>query len=296
VATWFGITTPVTEQTLPADTRTGEQLYTVTNESGGLIQGNAFIVPEGETKVEWFGILNASRTYSADGTEQVSVAIKVPVDVAAGVYSYRFRVVLGGGVPEEQFNDGPRSRVTVLPIAVPPPAPKPFPWWIVAVAAVLIVLVGGGIVWALRPTSPPTPTLTPTQQPTPVPPPPQHKLIVDQLVMMKADTFLDADTGIVASDETRDDDLFFQGSNDPQLLAPLSRALIGVYGTDSPDEEGCARAELPRDGIPLDRLDLGVYLCLRTSLGAFSELRLVGIPGTRDSTDLLEMQVRTWQP
>jgi hypothetical protein len=171
VATWFGITTPVTEQTLPADTRVGKQLYTVTNESGALIRGDAIVVPEGDAKVEWFTIVNASRAYSVDGTEQVTLDIKVPDTVGAGTYSYRFRVVLGGGVPEEQFNDGPASRITVLPKIVV--AAKPFPWWIVAVvgAIVLALIVGGIAVKACGGTPTPTATPVPTAPPTPVPTP-----------------------------------------------------------------------------------------------------------------------------
>jgi hypothetical protein len=187
VATWFGITTPVTEQTLPADTRVGKQLHTVTNESGVLIRGDAIVVPEGDTRVEWFNIVNASRAYSVDGTEQVTLDIKVPDDVGAGTYSYRFRVVVGGGVPEEQFNDGPVSRITVLPKIVV--AAKPFPWWIVAVvgAIVLALIVGGIVVKACGGTPTPTATPVPTAPPTPVPtPPPTPVQLADLTVTVRS--------------------------------------------------------------------------------------------------------------
>ena len=168
MATWFGITTPVTEQTLPADTRAGKQLYTVTNESGALIRGGAIVVPEGDAKVEWFNIVNPSRAYSVDGTEQVTLDIKVADDVGAGTYRYRFRVVVEGGVPEEQFNDGPASAITVLPKVVVPA--KPFPWWIVAVVgAIVLALIVGGIAVKACGGTPPTPV--PTAPPTPVPTP-----------------------------------------------------------------------------------------------------------------------------
>lgn len=164
MATWFGITTPVTEQTLPADTRAGKQLYTVTNESGALIRGGAIVVPEGDSKLEWFNIVNPSRAYSVDGTEQVTLDIKVPDDVGAGTYRYRFRVVVEGGVPEEQFNDGPASAITVLPKVVVPA--KPFPWWIVAVVgAIVLALIVGGIAVKACGGTPPTPV--PTAVPTP---------------------------------------------------------------------------------------------------------------------------------
>lgn len=153
MATWFDITTTGTDQTLPVDTRSGQQLYTVTNASGTLIRGDGLIVPDGEAKAEWFTIAQPSRVYSRDGSEQVPVAISVPAEVAPGVYGYRLRMVVGDGIPEEQFNDGPQSRITVQPVAVEPPAPppppkKPFPWWIVAVA-IVVVLVLGSIVFIL---------------------------------------------------------------------------------------------------------------------------------------------------
>ncbi len=72
MATWFGITATATDQTLPADSRSGQQVYTVTNESGAVIRGDGLIVPDGETKVEWFTIAQPSRVYSADGSEQVA--------------------------------------------------------------------------------------------------------------------------------------------------------------------------------------------------------------------------------
>lgn len=292
MATWFGITTPVTDQTLPGDTRSGQQLYTVTNESGRLIQGNATIIPEGETKVDWFTIANASRTYSADATEQVPATIKVPADVAAGIYSYRLRVVVGGGVPEEQFNDGPSSRITVLPTAVPPP-PKPFPWWIVAVAAVVIVLIVGGLIWALRPTPPSTPTPTPTLAPTVAPTqpptqPPAPKLIVDTPILMVPDAFLDTDSGSIAADGA---DLWFQQVSDSErYLVPQQDAVVATQGQDSPGAEGCAKATLGGDRILLDNLQPGTYLCLRTANGNISEMRFAGL------SDVLELRLRKWQP
>jgi hypothetical protein len=156
MATWFGITTTITEQTLPVESRSGQQLYTVTNESGALIRGDGLIVPVAETKVEWFSIVQPSRVYSPDGSEQIPVTIKVPETVAPGVYGYRLRMVVGGGIPEEQFNDGPESRITVQPIPLPPPPPppppppKPFPWWIVVAVIVAIVVIGGIIFFVTR--------------------------------------------------------------------------------------------------------------------------------------------------
>jgi hypothetical protein len=161
VATWFGITATVTDQTLPVDTRSGQQLYTVTNESGTLIRGDGLIVPTGDTRVEWFGIVQPSRVYSPDGSEQIPVTIQVPETVDPGVYGYRLRMVVGDGIPEEQFNDGPESRITVQPIPLPPPPPppppppKPFPWWIVIAAIVAVVVIGGIIFVVTRPKSQP---------------------------------------------------------------------------------------------------------------------------------------------
>ena len=69
-----------------------------------------------------------------------------------GTYGFQLRMLLGGGVPEEQFDDGPTVKYTVSKVEEPPPPPppppkKPFPWWIVAViVAVIAIVVIGGII------------------------------------------------------------------------------------------------------------------------------------------------------
>jgi hypothetical protein len=74
------------------------------------------------------------------------------MDAAPATYGFQLRVLLGGGVPEEQFDDGPVVKFDVTDIPAPPveiPKPPPkrgIPWWVFLVAGLIALVVIGGIV------------------------------------------------------------------------------------------------------------------------------------------------------
>jgi hypothetical protein len=172
MAQYFDITTPVTSIALD-DARKGEVTFTVSNATTASIRGESVVIPGGGALTEWFTVDRPVRTYQRGQADQVSVAVAVPMDAPAGSYSIQLRTLLGGGVPEEDFDDGPAVSFEVPePPAPPPPPPpkKPFPWWILAVIAAIVVavIVIAGIVFVVtRPGASPSPSPSPTAEPLP---------------------------------------------------------------------------------------------------------------------------------
>jgi hypothetical protein len=154
MARYFDITTPAPELPLRAD-RTGVATFTVSNATPSTIGGQALIDPGPGAEPGWFTIDQPGRTFPPQHSESMGVTVAVPSSAAPGRYGFVLRVLLGGGVPEEDFDDSPLVTFSVpepLPIPttppppVPPPPAKKFPWWIVIVAAVIALIVIVGIV------------------------------------------------------------------------------------------------------------------------------------------------------
>jgi hypothetical protein len=162
MAQYFDITTPVTEIAL-SEAHTGELTFTVSNATTASIRGESIIIPGQGALLEWFTVDRPVRTYQRGQADQVAVAVAVPADGPPGNYSFQLRTLLGGGVPEEDFDDSPSVSFTVPePPAPPPPPPpkKPFPWWILLVIGAIVVglIVIGGIAFVVtRPGASPTP-------------------------------------------------------------------------------------------------------------------------------------------
>ena len=173
-----------------SDERTGQASFTVFNASGRPIRGRARIVAEDPPAEPWMSLIgDAERAFGIAGTQQFVVQIEAPPTAPAGDVRFRLDVVDVEN-PDENYSQGPS-----VTFQVPEPiATKPFPWWIIAVVAGVIFLIGAGIVVggtirntnemaqatqqavaqtqtaaAVVPTETPTPTATeaPTLTPTP---------------------------------------------------------------------------------------------------------------------------------
>jgi hypothetical protein len=151
MARYFDITA-VTNSIELDKTRMGQAAFTVTNATGASIRGDAVVVPGPGAETAKYEVDEPSRHFGPGSTDQLTVKVTAPAEMAAGTYGFNLRMLLGGGVPEEQFDDGPTVKYTVAkveePVPIPQPPPKkPFPWWIVAViGAVIAIVVIGGIV------------------------------------------------------------------------------------------------------------------------------------------------------
>jgi len=89
------------------------------------------------------------------------VKVAVPAGAAPGSHSLQGRVYSADSAPEES---SVLSGRVLLDVTGPVPAPKRRPWWLIAVAA-LVVLVAGVVIWLLIPGggTPATPVATPAR-------------------------------------------------------------------------------------------------------------------------------------
>lgn len=126
------------------------------------------IEPLGAAKPAWFTINSAPATspleieedIDAGGTLTVEVTVKVPPKTPPGTESFRLRATAEAS-PDTDFTEGPAIAFEIAATPEPPePAKKAFPWWVVAVAGVLVVAVLGAVTYLLRPRGPdPTPAI-----------------------------------------------------------------------------------------------------------------------------------------
>jgi len=130
-------------ETIELDRERGsEVVFTVSNASGRPIYARGRISAADPAQKAWFKLQDVpERKLKVDETTQYKVRITVPPTVAAGSYKLQFDVVEVDN--EESFTEGSPVGFQVKTAAVP--TPKKFPWWIVAVAAGVLLLVGVGI-------------------------------------------------------------------------------------------------------------------------------------------------------
>ena len=140
------------------DQGVGETTFTVSNHPDRARRGRAEVRvdPGGPAQASWFTIEDREREFNVDGVKQVqqfTVKVKVPVDKPL---KGSFRLVVASvrlpDVPDEHFTVGPPVGFEVKSVE-PVVDGRPFPWWIVAVGVLVLLLVGGGLTWWLWPPS-----------------------------------------------------------------------------------------------------------------------------------------------
>lgn len=124
----------------PQKPREGRCTFIVTNNSAASITGRVKVIPQGETKKEWFTVEASSieREYAPSESFNVTVNISIPPDIPSGTYSFRLDA-FAEEHPHEDYTEGQTMKVEVEPS--PPPAKKTN-WW-------LYLLIGGAIVLLL---------------------------------------------------------------------------------------------------------------------------------------------------
>lgn len=119
----------------------GEVSFTISNKLGQGVTARATVEPSGTARAEWLSFPDGvERTLSPDGTAVLPVKISVPPGTAPGSYGFSL-VVASVSNPDEHYDRGPSVAFTVAPAALP--MKKPFPWWIVALAVGVVLIVGG---------------------------------------------------------------------------------------------------------------------------------------------------------
>lgn len=143
----FGITAASTNVPLDA-ARTGVASFTLTNETGHPVRVRAGVTVTGTPPPDpaWFiGPQPSERDLAVDGSDQLSITIRVPEGVPGGDYRFRLDVV-GVAVPDDEWAHGPDVTFTVPQPPVDPPPDPPPPW---PVRRGYVQSVGGAALGAL---------------------------------------------------------------------------------------------------------------------------------------------------
>ncbi len=140
---------------LPSGPRSGTAQFTVNNTSDSTMNAQLSIGVQGDSKPEWFSIDgDAERRLVASKSETVNVRIAIPATAAAGIYPFRLRVAAVND-PDNDFVDGPTTQAEVEQ-AAEPEKKKGIPWWVWLIAALVLLGIIGGIVWAVTRSKPET--------------------------------------------------------------------------------------------------------------------------------------------
>lgn len=147
----FAITASATEPQRVDASGEASFVFTVSNALGRPVRARATVTPEGDTRREHVGVTGeVERDFAADGTQSWSVRVRVPPETPPGTYAFHL-LVASVSNPDDEYADGPRVQFVVAAKE----APRPFPWWIVALVAGVVVLVGGGgLAWWLATRAP----------------------------------------------------------------------------------------------------------------------------------------------
>jgi len=135
----------------------GELAFTASNVSGRPLRGRAKLAPPDPASKAWLSLSGEpEQDFPVDGTKQFTVKITVPPGTKAGKYNFRLDVVSVQN-PDEDFTQGP---TVAIPVAPSPVQRKKFPYWIIAVAAVVLIVLGGTLWYVLSPKKVNVPDLT----------------------------------------------------------------------------------------------------------------------------------------
>ena len=127
-----------------------EVSFTASNTGPKSIAGRARLVPIGSTKETWLSLEGEhERKFAKGEAQQFTVKVAAPPGTPAGKYSFRLNIISVEN-PDDEFTEGPSVSFEVKELALAAPPKRKFPWWIVAVAGVL-VLGAGLITWLLIP-------------------------------------------------------------------------------------------------------------------------------------------------
>lgn len=131
--------TAVTDSIRLGATGQGEVAFTVSNALRAPVRARASVVPGPGAKAEWFSIQgDAERDFPPDGTQQLTVQVRVPPGTPPGRLTFHLLVVDVLN-PDESYAEGPSTGFEVLAAPLPK---KPFPWIWVALAAGIVLILG----------------------------------------------------------------------------------------------------------------------------------------------------------
>jgi hypothetical protein len=139
--------------------QTGMLTLDIRNASDRRRTGRIRVEPGSGAKPEWFSIDGAPSTspreieqdFAAKGQQSVRVNLAVPAGEPAKSLLFN-ALVTAEDDPDNDFVKGPNVAFDIAPWKeAAKPKPQAFPWWIVAVAVVLVIVVGGIIAYLMWP-------------------------------------------------------------------------------------------------------------------------------------------------
>ncbi len=139
-----------------APVQKGTLTLTVRNQTDRLRGGRITIEPQDTVQPAWFAFDGATptspqeieRDFDAKGSATVRVNLSVPRGEAPASHVFRVRVTAEDD-PDNDFTSGPNVAFEVAAWKEAPPPREKFPWWAIAVAAVLVLVVGGAVAYLL---------------------------------------------------------------------------------------------------------------------------------------------------
>lgn len=139
--------------------RAGNARFTVSNTTAKPVRGTPALIwadskgrtVEEPTRKDWLNVVGGTvaRSFESKDNKTLDVEIKVPPTAEPGEYFLRL-AVSNEADPDKDFEVGPAVKFKVEGVT-PQPNGKPFPWWILIVVAVVLVVGGITLVVVLRP-------------------------------------------------------------------------------------------------------------------------------------------------
>jgi len=125
----------------------GSAVFGVTNKTGEGLTARFSVQVQGDGKPEWYQVQGEpERPVAAGENQTVTVVAKIPGATPPGQHRIKLRAI-NVNDPDNDSTDSTAATVTVPAAAVAPtPGKKPFPWWILAVAGGVLILVIGAII------------------------------------------------------------------------------------------------------------------------------------------------------
>jgi serine/threonine-protein kinase len=126
--------------------RAGAVAFTVTNRTAQPLSGRLKVAPRSDAKAEWFTVEGErERPFAPSETQKVTVSVSIPPEVTTGDFGFRLQALN----VNDPGNDYAESAIITL--ALPAVDKKKNRWLPWAIAAALLVVVGGVAAWKLWP-------------------------------------------------------------------------------------------------------------------------------------------------
>jgi hypothetical protein len=273
------VVTTSSEQVALNAQRQGEVTFTVTNTTDAADRAVFEPVPGDGVDRSALTVENPDRMIPGRGSAAFLVRIAIPQQAAPGRFELYGQAYSAHLAPEETVG---RSGRVVFDVA-PAPEPKKRPWWLLAVAALVVIVLAvvGWLVFGHGGPAP-TPTASHSTAPSPVPSPtpkPQPTPICSGSPVLRGTWHLNAD----GCAESTSGDLWWEQIDSVRraLVAQNGATMIRLgavdFGSVTPDQlAGLSYGTAQIDGSDTSQNQLlpGTVIAVRTRTGHHAKIRV----------------------